>query len=134
MRIWTGAGNLGTAASQNNWIAEQGQRQYESIVLSLLLNLRKVNIMKELENGEYVLTMKENKCILNSITDRRVIYYPNKEYRLGVKNGVYRYFNEIDDGTLEYLYSENFLNNFNIKKVVWIATLKRWCYENKTIW
>lgn len=73
--------------------------------------------MKELENGEYVLTMKENKCILNSIDDCRVIYYPNKEYRLIVKDGVYRYFDEIDDGTLEYMYSEHFLNNFNIKKV-----------------
>lgn len=74
--------------------------------------------MKELENGKYILTMKENKCILNSITDRRVIYYPNKEYRLIVKDGVYRYFDEIDDGTLEYMYSEHFLNNFNIKRVV----------------
>lgn len=70
-----------------------------------------------LENGEYILTMKENKCILNSINDSRVIYYPNKEYRLVVKDGVYRYFNEIDNGTLEYVYTENFLNNFNIKKV-----------------
>lgn len=73
--------------------------------------------MKELENGEYVLTMKENKCILNGITDRRVDYYPNKEYRLVVKDGVYRYFNEVDAGTLEYMYTEHFLNNFNIKKV-----------------
>ena len=70
-----------------------------------------------LENGEYVLTMKENKCILNGINDSRVAYYPNKEYRLIVKDGVYRYFNEIDSGTLEYVYTENFLNNFIIKKV-----------------
>lgn len=74
-------------------------------------------MVMKLENGEYVLTMKENKCILNSIDDRRVAYYPNKEYRLVVKDGVYRYFNEIDAGTLEYMYTENFLNNFNIKKV-----------------
>lgn len=71
----------------------------------------------ELENGEYVLTMKENKCILNGITDHRVAYHPNKEYRLVVKDGVYRYFNEVDAGTLEYMYTEHFLNNFNIKKV-----------------
>ena len=70
-----------------------------------------------LNNGEYVLTIKENKCILNGINDSRVAYYPNKEYRLVVKDGVYRYFNEIDSGTLEYVYTENYLNNFNIKKV-----------------
>lgn len=71
-----------------------------------------------LENGEYVLTMKENKCILNGVNDRRIAYYPNKEYRLVVKDGVYRYFNEVDVGILEYMYTEHFLNNFNIKKVV----------------
>lgn len=76
-----------------------------------------MNVMKELENGEYVLTMKENKCILNGITDRRVAYHPNKEYRLVVKDGVYRYFNEVDARTLEYMYTKHFLNNFNIKKV-----------------
>ncbi len=59
-----------------------------------------------LNNGEYVLTIKENKCILNGINDSRVAYYPNKEYRLVVKDGVYRYFNEIDSGTLEYVYTE----------------------------
>lgn len=71
-----------------------------------------------LENGEYVLKMKEkNKCILNGNGDNRVAYYPDKEYRLIVKDGVYRYFNEIDSGTLEYVYTENFLNNFIVKKV-----------------
>lgn len=70
-----------------------------------------------LENGEYILTLKEkNKYILNGINDSRVAYYPYKEYRLIVKDGVYRYFNEIDSGTLEYVYTENFLNNFVIKK------------------
>lgn len=77
-----------------------------------------VKVVMGLENGEYVLTMKENKCILNGIVDHRVAYYPNKKYRLIVKDGMYRYFNEIDAGTLEYMYTENFLNNFNIKKVV----------------
>lgn len=72
----------------------------------------------ELKNGEYVLTIKEkNMCILNGICDRRVAYYPNKEYHLIVKDGIYRYFNEVDSGTLEFVYTENFLNNFNIKKV-----------------
>ena len=70
-----------------------------------------------LANGEYILTMKENKYILNGINDSRVAYFPNKEYRVIVNNGVYRYFNEFDSGTLEYVYTENFLNNFNIKKV-----------------
>ena len=32
-----------------------------------------------LENSEYVLTMKENKCILNGITDLRVVYHPNPD-------------------------------------------------------
>ena len=70
-----------------------------------------------LENGEYILIMKENKCILNGINDPRIAYYPDKEYRLIVKDRVYRYFNEIDSGTLEYVYTENFLNNFIVKKV-----------------
>lgn len=71
-----------------------------------------------LENGEYVLTMKKSdRVILNGIYDHRVAYYPNKKYKLIVKNGVYRYFNEIDSGTLEYVYTEHFLNNFIIKKV-----------------
>lgn len=70
-----------------------------------------------LENGTYILKMKENKYILNGISDSRIAYFPNKEYRLIVKDGVYRYFNEIDSGTLEYVYTENFLNNFIVKKV-----------------
>lgn len=70
-----------------------------------------------LENGTYILTMKENKYILNGINDSRVAYFPNKEYCLIVNNGVYRYFNEVNSGTLEYVYTENFLNNFIVKKV-----------------
>lgn len=69
-----------------------------------------------LENGTYILTMKENKYILNGINDSRVAYFPNKEYRLIVNNGVYRYFNEVDLGTLVYVYTEKFLNNFIVKK------------------
>lgn len=70
----------------------------------------------ELKNGEYILTMKEeNMCILNGICDRRVAYYPNKDNRLIVYDVIYRYFNEIDSGTLEYTYTKNLLNNFIIK-------------------
>lgn len=73
--------------------------------------------MKKLENGEYVLTMKDSRIIFNGINDNRIAYYPNKEYRLIVKDGIYRYFNEVDAGTIEYVYTENFLSYFNIKKV-----------------
>lgn len=72
--------------------------------------------MEKLENGEYVLTMKESdKVILNSMWDKRVIYYPNKEYKLIVKDGIYIYFDELE--TEEALHTDNFLSCFNIKKV-----------------
>lgn len=72
--------------------------------------------MAKLVNGEYILTMKEkDKCILNSMWDRRVIYYPDKEYKLVVTDEFYTYFNEL--GTEEALHTDNFLSCFNIKKV-----------------
>lgn len=72
--------------------------------------------MEKLENGEYVLTMKEkNKCILNSMWDKRMIYYPNKEYKLIVEDEIYTFFNEL--GMEEALHTDNFLSCFNIKKV-----------------
>lgn len=72
--------------------------------------------MTKLSNGEYVLTMKEkNKCILRSMWDKRVIYYPDKEYKLIVKDGIHTYFDEMD--ITEALHTDNFLSCFSIKKV-----------------
>lgn len=47
MRILAGVGGLRISTSQNNRITEQGQRQCEPVIVSLLLNLRKVNIMRK---------------------------------------------------------------------------------------
>lgn len=72
--------------------------------------------MAKFEDGEYILTIKEkDTCILNSIWDKRVIYYPYREYKLIVEGESYTYFNEL--GTEEALHTDNFLSCFNIKKV-----------------
>lgn len=72
-----------------------------------------------LENGEYVLTMKDpDKVIFNTIpvNGRHLAYRPNKEYKLIVKDGIYTMFNEQYPEGIELL-EMSACDWFNIKKV-----------------
>lgn len=75
--------------------------------------------MAKLENGKYILTMKESdKVILNYIpvNGSYISFLPNKEYKLIVKDGIYTMFNEQYPNGLESL-GMNSYDWFDVKKV-----------------
>ena len=72
-----------------------------------------------LENGEYILTMKEHdKVIFNAIpiNGNHLTYRPVKEYKLIVNDGIYTMFNEQYPEGIELLEMSP-CDWFNIKKV-----------------
>lgn len=72
-----------------------------------------------LDNGEYILTMKEpNKVIFNIIpvNGKHLAYRPDKEYKLIINNGTYLIFDEQHPDGLEILEMKT-MDWFNIKKV-----------------
>ena len=73
----------------------------------------------KLENGEYVLTMKEfDKYIVNAIpvNGSHLAYRPDKKYKLIVKDNSYIVFDEQHPEGMEFLEMTS-LDWFNIKKV-----------------
>lgn len=73
----------------------------------------------ELENGEYILTMKESdRYIVNAIpvNGNHLAYRPDKEYKLIVKDNSYVVFDEQHPDGIEFLEMTS-LDWFNIKKV-----------------
>lgn len=79
--------------------------------------------MKELENGEYVLTMKEpDKVILNAIpvNGSHLAYRSGVEYKLIVKDNSYIIYDEQHPDGIEFLEMTS-LDWFNIKKIASVA-------------
>ena len=73
-----------------------------------------------LENGKYVLKMKEsNKVILNAVlvNGHYLAYRSDKEYKLIVNDDIYIIFDEQHPDGIEFL-EMTLLDWFNIKKVV----------------